>query len=188
MSTLELIGALTGMTGIWLTLQRRVWCFPVGLVNVSLSMVLFYEQRLYADTLQQAVYIPLLLYGWIHWKSVPAADFRPGRLSGPGRIAILAIIVVSGWLLGFLLKNFTNADFPWADSLATATAFVAQYLIARKKIENWLLWMLVNLAYIVLYGYKELYAYMLLFFVYFLLAVLGYRAWKQLLPKTHETN
>lgn len=188
MYMLELFGALTGIVGVWLTLQRRVWCFPVGLVNVSLSMVLFYQQRLYADTLQQAVYIPLLLYGWIQWKSAPVEEVRPGRLSGRNRLAVVAGIVLSGWLLGYLLKNFTNAHFPWADSMATTTAFMAQYLIARKKIENWLLWMAVNIAYIVLYGYKELYAYLVLYSVYFILAVVGYRTWKNLPSSPHESH
>lgn len=188
MTTPELIGVCTGLAGVWLTLRQNVWCFPIGIINVTVSMFLFFGQQLYADTLQQAVYIPLLIYGWVHWKQQQQNAFTPGWMSNRERAFAGLTIVVAGLLLGGLLKQFTDAHFPWADSMATAGAFVAQYLVARKKTENWLLWMGVNLAYILIYYYKGLYGYMGLFTVYFLLAVMAYRTWTKQLNAGDETR
>jgi nicotinamide mononucleotide transporter len=185
MTTLELFGVVTGIVGVWMTLRQNVWCFPVGLANVIVSLLLFYEQHLYADTLQQAVYIPLLIYGWIHWKQENEKVFSPGWMSARERLSAALVIVAGGLFLGGMLKQFTTAHFPWADSMATAGAFVAQYLVARKKTENWILWMGVNMAYILIYFYKDLHGYMVLYTLYLLLAVMGYREWSK---KTKVAN
>lgn len=188
MSELEIIGVLTGIVGVWLTLKQQVWCFPVGLLNVTISMFLFFDQHLYADTLQQAVYIPLLAYGWINWKKRRENTLRPEWMSTGGRVFTMLIILAGGFVLGSLLLKFTDAHFPWADSYATVAAFTAQYLVAKKKMENWLLWVLVNIAYIVIYLYKDLHLYAGLFGVYLILAMFGFREWQQQLTVRHGEN
>ena len=178
---LELIAFLTGITGIWLTMRQNVWCFPVGLINVSLSMVIFYEQHLYADAIQQIMYITLLIYGWYNWKRKGTMNVRLGvsRLSLKEIAGYCLLILLSTLLLGGLLITLTAAIFPWADSLATSTAFVAQYLVARKKLENWLLWMGVNLVYIAIYYHKDLHLYVILFSVYLILSFFGLYKWNK---------
>ena len=178
---LELIAFLTGITGIWLTMRQNVWCFPVGLINVSLSMVIFYEQHLYADAIQQIMYITLLIYGWYNWKRKGTMNVRLGvsRLSLKEIAGYCLLILLSTLLLGGLLITLTAAIFPWADSLATSTAFVAQYLVARKKLENWLLWMGVNLVYIAIYYHKDLHLYVILFSVYLILSFFGLYQWNK---------
>ena len=89
------------------------------------------------------------------------------------------LILLSTLLLGGLLITLTAAIFPWADSLATSTAFVAQYLVARKKLENWLLWMGVNLVYIAIYYHKDLHLYVILFSVYLILSFFGLYKWNK---------
>lgn len=178
---LELIAFITGITGIWLTMRQKIWCFPVGLINVSISMVIFYEQHLYADALQQIMYISLLLYGWYNWKRKVSMNemLRVSRLSIKEMAGYTVLILLSTLLLGGLLITFTAAIFPWADSLATSAAFVAQYLVARKKIENWLLWMGVNLVYIAIYYHKDLQLYVILFSVYLILSFFGLYQWNK---------
>lgn len=188
MSALEVIGVITGIVGVWGTLKQRVWCFPVGLLNVTISLFLFFGQQLYADALQQAVYIPLLIYGWINWQQHTTGDFTPQWMKGNQRLTSVVIILAGGLLLGGLLKKFTDAHFPWADSLATCAAFMAQYLVAKKKMENWILWMLVNIAYIIIYLIKDLQGYAGLFAVYLVLSFLGYREWQQKLTVRHGEN
>lgn len=188
MSALELIGVLTGIVGVWGTLKQRVWCFPIGLLNVTISMFLFFGQQLYADTLQQAVYIPLLIYGWMNWQQHASENFTPAWMRNNERVFSGLIILAGGWLLGSLLKKFTDAHFPWADSLATCGAFMAQYLVAKKKMENWILWILVNIAYIIIYLIKDLQGYAGLFSVYLALSFLGFREWKQKLTVRHGEN
>ena len=188
MSKLEIIGVITGIIGVWGTLKQQVWCFPVGLINVTLSMFLFFDQQLYADTLQQAVYIPLLLYGWINWKQHAPDNFTPQWMSLRERSLALLITLAGGLLLGSVLMKFTDAHFPWADSFATCGAFMAQYLVAKKKMENWVLWMLVNIAYIIIYLIKDLQGYAGLFAVYLALSFFGFREWQQKLTVRHGEN
>lgn len=189
MNPLELTGFATGVIGVWLTIRRHAWCFPVGLINVSISLYLFYTQQLYADALQQLVYIPLLIFGWMQWvQGKNTAEVQPERLrqgSHPiSALTLLLIFLAGGTSLGYLLHRYTDASFPWPDSFATCGAFIAQYLVARKKIENWLIWILVNLAYIVIYIQKDLLLYAALFAGYLVLAIYGYLDWKKRLTPT----
>lgn len=186
---LEVIAFLTGIAGIWLTMHEKIWCFPVGLINVSISMVIFYQQHLYADALQQIMYITLLIFGWYNWngKKKTSDKFEVGRLSIREKVRYSLIILLSAFIIGLLLKTLTNAIFPWADSFATATAFVAQYLIARKKIENWYLWMIVNMVYIAIYFHKGLDLYTVLFGIYLVLSFGGYFKWKKAMEVSAKT-
>lgn len=181
---LEAAGFITGVAGIWLTIRRHISCFPVGIANVAISAWLFYGQKLYADVLQQGVYFALLAYGWHHWNhSRSHATFTPATwLDANGRVLLVLCIAGSTLLLGSLLQHFTDAVLPWADSFATSTAFAAQFLIARRKTENWILWLIVNLCYILIYLQRELPLYTLLFTIYFMMAIAGLHSWTRLSP------
>lgn len=180
MSILEIVGFIFGIAGVFLTLKENVWCFPVGLINVTISLFLFYDQKLYADSLQQSVYIVLLTYGWFIWlhgenKKPPVVSKMDARL----KVNCLFIWLAGTFILGFLLATYTDASTPWPDSAATVLSFIAQYLVAKKKIENWLLWIVVNIAYIMIYIYKDLYLYAVLFALYLVLAIVAYFTWKK---------
>lgn len=176
----EWAGLLTGLAGVWLTIRASIWCFPVGLINVSLSAWIFYGQNLYADVLQQAVYFILLVYGWKTWGHAVDSRhrLRIGRMNIRQMFIASGLIAAGTALLSSLLITYTDAHYPLTDSLATCMAFTAQYLIARKKIENWLLWLVVNVIYIGLYTLKGLHLYALLYGLYLALAVYGYLQWR----------
>jgi nicotinamide mononucleotide transporter len=182
---LEITGFITGIAGIVLTLKQNIWCFPVGLINVSISLFLFYLEHLYADAIQQLFYIILLTYGWYSWlrpgekKEIPVTILKRKDLP----LLIIAIFACA-LTLGATLHKFTNASLPFIDATATSIAFAAQYLVAGKKLENWLLWIIVNVAYIAIYLYKDLPLYALLSMVYLFLAIAGYRSWKNLVQQT----
>ena len=179
MSTLEIVGFISGFGGVFLTVKKNKWCFPIGIINVILSCFLFYESRLYADSLQQLVYIPLLIVGWLNWNTNTNDEFIVEQLHKKEIIIYFSLFVSSGILLGYLLKTFSNASFPWIDSLATTASFLAQYLIAKKKIENWIVWMAVNVVYIIIYLQKDLELYAVLYIVYLILAIQGYYQWRK---------
>ena len=190
MEIIEIFGFITGVVGVYLTLKEKLLCFPVGLVNVILSLYLFYVQKLYADAIQQFVYIILLSYGWYHWQHGKEKDNSVSitRSSTSFFISSLTGGVLVAFLLGYFLKVYTDASFPWIDSSATAAAFVAQWFVAKKKIENWILWIFVNLSYIAIYAYKSLWFYVLLFIIYLVLSFWGYKSWKQQLLKNATTS
>ena len=181
MNWFEITGFICGIAGIVLTLKENIWCFPVGLANVILSLFLFYSQQLYADTLQQLVYIFLLLYGWYQWGKNNNVSSQLPISQSSSKLILYCFLVWLGatGILAFTLTHFTNAAAPWPDSAATSLSFIAQWLIAKKKIENWLLWMVVNTLYIAIYLYKGLNLYTFLFAIYLCLAIWGYMQWKK---------
>lgn len=191
MTALEITGFIFGVAGVWLTIRENIWCFPAGLVNVIVSAFLFFDQKLYSDVLQQLVYIVLLSYGWINWRKKIYTTEQPTLLpeelpvsrSSPKMLfnCLLAIAALT-YIMGTLFKWYTDASVPYWDALATSMSFTAQWLVAKKKIENWLMWMDVNILYTGIYIYKELYLYVILFAIYFILAVAGYYRWKKMLP------
>jgi nicotinamide mononucleotide transporter len=184
MTISEILGFITGIAGVYLTMRQNPWCFPVGLVNVTISIVLFFDQKLYADVLQQAVYIILLIYGWYKWIHPGIiAELKVTKLRMNEWIKLAFLILGTAFLLGYLLREYTDATLPYLDSFATALAFAAQYLIAKKKIENWLLWIPVNIIYIGIYINRGLPLYAILFAVYLILAISGYLEWKKALNK-----
>ncbi len=185
MNWIEIAGFIFGVAGVWLTLRENVWCFPIGLVNVLLSLFLFYQQKLYADALQQFVYIILLSYGWFYWITGNNSQKQLKISNSNSNLLFLCLVtfLLCTLILGTLLSQYTDATFPWLDSTATSLSFVAQWMIAKKKIENWLIWMVVNIMYIGIYIYKDLWLYSLLFFIYLLLAISGYLTWRKQLNR-----
>ena len=178
---LEIIGFASGILGVWLTMKKNKWCFPIGLINVSVSLYLFFMQGLYADSLQQIVYIILLLYGWYTWNTPVSETQRLlviGRLNSKEIFFTILFIAITTRLLGTTLAEFTDAKLPFLDSFATSCAFLAQYFIARKKIETWILWMFVNVIYAGIYFNNEMYLYVVLFSIYGILALMGWNSWK----------
>lgn len=191
MYILEWVGFVFGIAGVWLTIRQHIFCFPVGLINVIVSAYLFYHQRLYNDVLQQFVYMVLLTYGWINWSTNRANDkldksnttesrtLVVTSTSRSQRILLLSLAAAYTMITGYIFKSFTDARLPFIDAGATALSFTAQFLIARKKIENWLLWMIVNIVYITIYIRAGLLLYAVLFAAYFVLAIKGWYDWSK---------
>jgi nicotinamide mononucleotide transporter len=180
MEPLEITGFIFGVAGVWLTSRGSIWCFPVGLVNVIVSLFLFYGHQLYSDSLQQAVYIFLLSYGWYQWTQGKTGNDLPVKNI---KVTDLGYLLLSGGILtlalGSIFSTYTKADLPWIDAAATSLSFIAQFLIARKILENWILWIIVNIVYISVYLYKDMHLYAILFAIYLILAVYGYFSWKR---------
>jgi nicotinamide mononucleotide transporter len=179
MSPTEIAAFLFGVLAVWLTTRENPWCWPLGLVNVALSGIVFYEARLYADTGLQGVYFALCLYGWYAWlrggehHGALAVSRAPRRWLA-GLAAAGALFAV---LFGFALRRFTDASIPFWDSSTTAFSLVAQALQTRKWIENWPLWIAVDVVYVGMYVYKSLFLMAGLYLIFLALAVLGHREW-----------
>jgi nicotinamide mononucleotide transporter len=180
MEWVEYAGFASGALGVWLTIRQKIACFPVGILNVCLSAWLFWEQKLYADTLQQCVYLVLLVFGWMEWgKKKEVTPLPVSRLNIKESLLLLTATAAGTALLFKLLRTYTDAHYPLPDSFATCLAFTAQYLIAKKKIENWILWVTVNVIYIVIYSRKDLHLYVVLNSIYLLLSFYGFASWKK---------
>jgi len=181
MSRFELLAALFGITSVALSVKQSVWSWPVGVANVTLYVVVFYGAELYANMGLQVIYIVLSFYGWYQWLygGRGRTTLPVSRTSTRLALALLAIGVTFSASLGVLLGRLTDASLPVLDSAATATSLVAQYMMTRKLLECWLVWIAVDVVYVGMFLYKSLYLTAGLYAVFLLLAFSGYREWKR---------
>jgi len=177
---LETIAALFGIVSVYLSVRQNIWSWPTAIVNVGLYTVVFYQSRLYADMGLQVVYIVISFYGWYQWLygGMGHTELQVSRTSRGLGILLAAIGVVSTVLLGTLLHRTTNAAIPYLDSTTTSTSLVAQWMMTRKLLENWLVCVAVDVVYIGMFIYKSLYVTAMLYFVFLVLSIMGYRQWK----------
>ncbi|MBK8845279.1 MAG: nicotinamide mononucleotide transporter [Bacteroidetes bacterium] len=177
---LEIIGVACGIAGIVLTAKGNIFNFPVGIVNVLITAYIVFINGLYADVVQQFFYLIVLVIGWLSWnKSHQQEQQQFYHSTINERILYFVAIVILSACLSVLLYRFNPNAYLLLDAAGTAMAIIAQYMIARKKIENWYLWLIVNSLYTYLFFAKELYAYCGLSIIYFFLAIVGLLAWKK---------
>lgn len=183
MNLLEIVGVCSGIAGVWLTAQKNIWCFPIGLINVMITTWLVYDAKLFADVLQQIMFASLLVMGWINWhKQTKEAYIERIKTTSEWLLYLMLFVVITGALY-FILVTYTQAAYPLWDSIGTGLSFVAQWMIAKRKVENWLVWVPVNIIYIILYFIKDLPWYSALTLVYLLMAFMGYYNWKKIQQK-----
>ncbi len=180
LSLFEIFGTLSGIAGVWLTIKKNIWCFPAGLVNVGLYGILFFREKLYADAILQVFYVLLLAYGWVQWKkSTIQNDFQITAISWKVGISLVVICLVSTLAIGTVLMKATDASLPYLDSFLTSMSLIAQWMVAKKKIENWIVWIVADIIYSGMYIFKNLHITAALYFVFILLALKGYNEWKK---------
>ncbi len=188
MSWVELAGAMISAWAVWLTAQRRPWCWPVGLLSVIVYGWIFIDARLYSDALLQAAFAGLIVYGWRRWLRnlgddgrVCVAALAPGQAG-----AQLAVGAAGALLLGYAMQRWTDAALPWLDAALTAGSLVAQWWQGRRHIAAWWLWIAVDLIYIGEYAYKGLWITSVLYAGFVVLAAIGWRQWRGAPPAAVE--
>ncbi|NUR35198.1 MAG: nicotinamide mononucleotide transporter [Gemmatimonadaceae bacterium] len=181
MSGLELAAALTGAISVWLSVRQNIWSWPTAIVNVVLYTVVFWDAKLYADMGLQVIYTVLSLYGWYQWLYGGAGRTELRVTRTPPRVAaILTLIAAAGSaLLGTLLRHTTDAALPFMDSFLSSTSLVAQWMMTKKLLENWLVWIAVDVLYVGMFLFKGLYLTAGLYAVFLGLAVRGYLDWRR---------
>ncbi|MDH4873611.1 nicotinamide riboside transporter PnuC [Pseudomonas sp. BN515] len=181
MSPLELLAASLGVLAVWLTVRQNLWCWPIGLVMVLMYSWIFFEVKLYSDMLLQLVYAGLQLYGW--WQWTRGGTQHDGRRVSRLSVQSLGLGLLAGALgslgLGYAMANWTDAAAPWWDAALTAFSLVAQFWMAHKRLECWVLWIVVDVLFVGLFLSKELYLTAALYGLFTLLAVQGWRTWRR---------
>jgi len=181
MSSLEIIAAIFGAIAVYLAARERIWSWPTAIVNVSLYTIVFFQSRLYADMGLQVVYLALSIFGWYNWLhgGERRSVLRVSRASARLLVALTALIGVGSYALGTTLATRTNAALPYLDSALTVTSLVAQWLMTRKVLENWILWIAVDIVYVPMFLSRGLTATAILYAVFLVLAVLGFIEWRR---------
>jgi nicotinamide mononucleotide transporter len=185
----EISGALLGILYVILSVKQNVLTWLMGLLSSVLYIYVFFESGFYADMTLQFYYVWISIYGWIIWASGKQTDHGKETLlvttTNRKLVNILIVVSLFLWILiWFILRQFTNSPIPVGDSFVTSLSIVATWMLARKKIEHWLVWILVDIVSIFLFIYKGLYPTTILFVIYTLAAFWGYIEWKKDLKKT----
>jgi nicotinamide mononucleotide transporter len=189
MSYVEFVGTALYLWSVWLIAKRRLLTWPVGIVSVLLYMVLFYQIRLYSDTLEQIYYLVACTYGWWRWADSPKDK---GQILGVrfstsrGIFLAIAVTIVFSIADGYLMSRVhilfptlfpEQASFPYLDALTTFMSFTAMWLMAQKRIESWLYWIIVDVIGIGLYYVKDVRFVSLLYVILLFLAIKGFFSW-----------
>ena len=187
---LEILGTLSGLVCVWLLIKESVLTFPIGLFYAVITSAVVLEARLYADLVLNLYFVLMNGYGWYFW--IRGAEERQieGKLLVANiprnELGLALVAIILGTLAaGYFFSAYTDADFAYWDSLTTVASFVAMWMTARKYLESWVFWFLINVLQIALYAVKGLsgsvglYFYSILYSVYLWMAVLGWRSWSQ---------
>ena len=187
---IEIIGAVIGLTYLFLEYKANVWLWPVGILMSLFYVVIFFHGKFYADAAIYLYYIGANTYGLIQWtrsrKQPIEEDGKTAELAithvPAKRILPLVAITIILWIVLYgILKTVTDSPVPIGDAFTTAVSIVAMWMLAQKYLEQWLLWIVVNIVSTALYFWKGLYPTGILFIVYVIVAVLGYMKWKKLM-------
>jgi nicotinamide mononucleotide transporter len=181
MSAVEWVAVAFGIVSVYLSVRENIWSWPTAIVNVSLYVYIFLKAKLYADMGLQVFYIGISFYGWWNWLYGGAnrSELRVTRLSRPLWIALPPLFVAGAAGLGFFLRGHTDAALPFADASLTMASLIAQYLMTKKVLENWAIWVAADVAYIGMYIYKDLYPTAFLYAVFLVLAAMGHFEWRR---------
>lgn len=184
-SWLDQLNLVLGLLGVGLMIRRSLWAFPVGLAAVTVQGILFYRADFPADALLQVFFFVTLAWGWWHWvkDSPPAAELPVTALSWPGRFGILAATVIATMIWAQWIGPAMGAVMPWRDAFIAMFSVTAQVLQARKNVENWILWAVVNLVAVATYWSAALAYTALLYAIFLVMGLIGWRTWAQAMVK-----
>jgi nicotinamide mononucleotide transporter len=186
-SCTEVVGAVTGGLNVWLVARQSLWAWPLGVVNAAAYVVVFARAGLYADTALQGAYAWLSLVGWWRWGR-GAATMTPDDplpVTRTPRTAWGRLLAAMGLLWGVLAAGaaqLPGAALPVLDGLLVSVSLVAQWMMTRKQLENWWLWIAVDVVYIGLFATRQLPVTAALYALFLVLAINGLRAWTRSLP------
>lgn len=181
----EITGSILSLIYLYLSIRQKVSLWFFGFLASALYVVVFFDSKLYADMSLQLYYLVVSVYGWINWKRGKEEKELPATVTTRKMWLKLALAAVAIYFVYyFVLLHFTDSTIPKSDSLVGALSVIATWMLARKLIENWLMWIVADALCVGLYIYKGLYPTVILFVIYTVMAVVGYIQWR----KTIENN
>jgi nicotinamide mononucleotide transporter len=177
---LEIIGVISGLLCVYLAAVNNIWNWPIAIISVGIYIFIFFDARLYADMGLQFYFMVMNIYGWYFWSKKPSTKEKTPVALITRKEIILSVIavIIFTFILGSVLK-YTPASYPYIDSFCTACSLVAQVFLARKVLENWLIWIFVDIIYVGVYIFKHLDLTAVMYAIYVGIALLGYIDWKK---------
>ncbi len=185
---IETAGTISGILSVALAIRSNRLSWLVGMINILASFILFYQVGLYSGMILQVYFLGTGIYGWFFWKSSGKRVMPVTVLTNRQRLSYLAIILVAAFWVAqgmiYIQKDWPNwfpvaVAFPFWDALAMVAGMFANWFMARRKLENWSIWLTVDILYVLMYVAQEIYLYALLYFVFCIMAILGWNQWKK---------
>ncbi len=183
MTWLEAIAVLFGLLSVWFAKKENILVFTTGIVSVLIYVHICFGAKLYADMGINAYYFVMSVYGWFIWsrKGVETVHIPISKNSKLENVIALTLLLVSYFVIQYVLKTFTDSDVPHWDALTTSVAFAAMWMMAKKKVENWIAWIITDLISVPLYFYKGYILTSFQYLVFLGLAIAGLIAWQKVL-------
>ncbi len=178
----ELTAFVLALVMVAMNIRERIWGWPLAIASSALYLVVFWHSGLYADACLQAAFITLAAWGWLQWLLGHRDDgspLHPARLSRRHAMACVGAGVFLWLVIGVVLARYTDSTVVWWDAFTTAASLVGQYLLGRKFLANWAVWLLVNVVSTGLYAVKGLWLTVVLYALFAALSVVGWRAWQR---------
>lgn len=181
MTLIEIFATIFGFICVYLTIKENIWCWPTGLVQVILYLFIFWNAKLYSDFLLHIFYVGMQFYGWYFW-------LHGGKNKGASVVSKLTLLLFGLWIIagfgatgvwGYIMATNTDAAFPYGDAFTTVFSLIAQWLLARKKLESWYFWIAVDVIAIYIYYHKGLYFTTGLYSLFLIMAITGLLRWKK---------
>jgi nicotinamide mononucleotide transporter len=184
----ELFAAILTLWCVWLTTKRNILSWPVGIAAIVLYAFTFFGVKLYADFFLQGVFLIQSIYGWYNWSQNKnnINEVIINKVSTLNRAWSVIVILILYITISHILIHYTDASIPYADAYLTSVCIMANYLLSKRKIENWYLWIHADFLYIALFCYKGLYVSAVLYFILGVLAIKGLLDWKKQLNNKNK--
>lgn len=178
----EIVGAILSLIYLYLSIKQKLSLWFFGIISSLFYIVIFFQTKFYADMSLQLYYVAISIYGWINWKHGDDLAGKEMPATQLTKRLFVQLCIATGliYIIYYLvLSRYTDSPIPKADSVVGALSIVGTWMLARKLIENWIVWIVVDALCAGLYFYKGLYPTVILFVIYTIMAVFGYRAWKR---------
>ncbi|NVJ53835.1 MAG: nicotinamide mononucleotide transporter [Campylobacteraceae bacterium] len=182
MSTYEAIAMILAIAYILLALRQSLWCWPAAFISTLIYTILFFDVSLLMDSALNAYYLIMAIYGWYSWKYGGKLQEQELEVSSYGlekNIKIIIVLSLVSLVFGYIMANYTSADFAYIDSFTTVFAVFTTYMLAKKILENWIYWIVIDMISIYIYIQKGLNLTAILFVIYTVLALIAFRKWKE---------
>ena len=181
---LEIVGLISGLLCVWLLIRENILTFPIGLIYAIVTVIVVARANLFADVILNLYYVVMNAYGWYFWiyggrDRREASELLVGWVPKTQWVPIVGVMLGGTVLMGWYFATQTSADLPYPDSFTTVASFVAMWMSAKKYLESWILWFVIDVVQVVLYVIKGIEAYALLYLVYLGMAVFGWIAWRK---------
>ncbi|MFY8273496.1 nicotinamide riboside transporter PnuC [Pseudoalteromonas sp. SSDWG2] len=181
MSGWEYLAVLLSMAYLLLAMRENLWCWPAAFLSTFIYTVMYYNGALLMESVLHFYYMGMAVYGWWAWRYGKQRVQEQGitTYSINSHVWLIGVTTLVSLVIGYVMDNYTHADYAYLDSLTTCFAVVTTYLVAQKVLENWLYWVVIDAASIYLYIAKGYYPTVVLFVFYTVMAIAGYVRWKE---------